>query len=280
MTRKFALALLCTVPLMLGACNRKPTGQVAATVNGKEITVQEINTELQSAQIPQGADKQTVQRALLQRVIDRKLLIGAAEDKGLDKNPEYMAEKRRMDELLLAQSFAKQQLTAVPVPTAAEVDKYIADHPNVYSHREQLSLDQVRFPAPKNPDVLKPLAADHTLDAVAARLKSLGIAYQRGPSGLDTGTVPPNILDQINKLPPSEPFVIPQPGLVTVNTIVSRKAIEGDPAVIRQAATRNWRQQKFADVIQSKLTSLKSGAKIRYQPGFGPAPAGGAPAKQ
>ncbi len=268
--RKFAVALLCTGPLMLGACDKKPAGQVAATVNGKEITVQEINTELQAAQVPQGADKQTVQRALLQRVIDRKLLIGAAEDKGLDKNPDFMAEKRRVDELLLAQSFAKQQLTAVPVPTAAEIDKYIADHPNVYGHREQLVLDQIRFPAPKNPDVLKPLAADHSLEAVGARLKSLGITFQRGPSGLDTGAVPPQIIDQINKLPAGEPFVIPQPGLVTVNVITARKPIEGDPAVIRQAATSNWRQQKFADVIQQKLTSLKSGAKISYQPGFAP----------
>ena len=278
MNKKLAAAFLCTVPLLIAGCHKQPTGQVAATVNGKEVTVQEINTELQAAQIPQGADKQTVQRALLQRVIDRKLLIGAAEDKGLDKTPEFMAEKRRMDELLLAQAFAKQQLTQVPVPTAGEIDKYIAEHPNVYGHREQLALDQIRFPAPKNPDALKPLAADHSLDAVATRLKSLGIAYQRGPSGLDTGNVPPNIIDQIDKLPPGEPFVIPQPGLVTINVITSRKPVEGDPAVIRQAATRNWRQQRFADVLQAKLTSLKSGAKISYQPGFAP-PAGGAPAK-
>lgn len=274
MSKKIAIALLCAGTALLAGCNKKtPSGQVAATVNGEEITLQEINTELQSAQLPPNADKAAVQKALLQRVIDRKLLVSAAEDKKLDKTPEYMGQKRRMDELLLAQTFAKQQLTSVPVPTPGEVDKFMNDRPNVYKTREAWLLDQIRFPAPKNAQALAPLAQDHTMDAVAARLKTLGIQFERGNAQLDTGNLPKNVLDQVNKLPATEPFVIPQAGVVTVNIVTQRKAIPIDAAAAKQAATRDWRQQKFADMLQKQLDALKAGAKITYQSGFGPPPA-------
>jgi len=273
MTKKVAIALLCAGSALMAGCNKKtPSGQVAATVNGEEITLQEINTELQAAQLPPNADKNTVQRALLQRIIDRKLLIGAAEDKKLDKTPDYLGQKRRLDELLLAQSFAKQQLTSVPVPTPGEVDKFMQDRPNVYIAREGWVLDQIRFPAPKNAQALAPLAQDHSMDAVAARLKSLGITFERGTAQLDTGNLPKPVLDQVNKLPASEPFVIPQPGMVTVNVITSRKPLSIDAVAAKQAATRDWRQAKFAEMLQKQLDALKAGAKITYQSGFGPPP--------
>lgn len=264
---------VCTAAALLAGCNKAtPAGQVAATVNGEEITLQEINTELQAAQLPPGADKQTVQRALLQRVIDRKLLVGAAQDKKLDRTPEFMGQKRRMDELLLAQAFAKQQLTSVAVPTPAEIDKFMGDHPNVYSGRELFALDQIRFPAPRNSQSLQALAADHTMEAVGARLKSMGITYQRGAVSLDSANVPAPVLDTINKLPAGEPFVIPQPGIVTVNVITARRPVPLDAGPARQGAAQAWRQQKFGDVLQQQLTALKAGAKISYQNGFGPPP--------
>ena len=271
MNNRAAATILLAGTVLIAGCHRKaPSGQVAATVNGQEVTLQEVNTELQGSNFPPDADKQVVQRALLQRVIDRKLLVGAAEDKKLDKTPDYMAQKRRMDELLLAQSYAKQQLSAVPVPGPAEIDKYMADHPNAYGKREVLNLDQIRFTPPANPKPLDALAQDHSIDAVAARLTSLGIQYQRGKANLDTANVPAAVLDQINKLPSSEPFIIPQPGVITANVIVARQAVPIDMTAAKQGATRAWRQQKFGELLESQLSALKAGAKITYQNGFGP----------
>lgn len=256
---------------MTSACSKKtPAGQVAAVVNGKEVTLQELNTEIQAANIPPSADKQTVQRALLQRLIDRKLLVGAAEDKKLDKTPEYLAQKRRTDELLLAQAYAKQQLAAVPVPTQADIDKFMADHANAFSDRQQLVLDQIRFPTPPNLKILSALNDVHSMDAVAATLTKLGIKFDRGQAMADSAQVPPKMMQSINALPPTEPFVIPQPGMITVNVITARKPVPVDQAQARPAAVAAWRQEKFADLLDKQIAALKAGAKIEYQNGFGP----------
>src|SRR3978361_1170827 len=88
--------------VVLGGCSKKPGGQVVAVVNGEEITQQELNVELQNAHIPQGVDQKKVMPALLQRVVDRKLINQLAKNDGLDKTPAYLAQVRVTEENLLA----------------------------------------------------------------------------------------------------------------------------------------------------------------------------------
>ncbi|WP_294393208.1 peptidyl-prolyl cis-trans isomerase [uncultured Sphingomonas sp.] len=277
MKKGVTATLLVGGMLALAGCNRggsAPEGQVAATVNGQEVTLQEVNTEIQSANLPAGSDKKAAQRLALQRVIDRKLLITQAEDKGVDKTPDYLAQKRRAEEMMLAQAYARQQLSAVPVPSDTEINKFMANRPSAFAQREQLSLDQIRFAPPQDLKALQALDNDHSLDAVAAHLTQLGIRFQRAPTGLDTGAVPPEMMTAISKLPAGEPFVVPSQGLITVNVITGRKPVTIDASQSRSAAVQAWRQQKFSDLLQQQLTSLRSSAKITYQEGLAP-PAGG-----
>nr|WP_253718200.1 hypothetical protein [Sphingomonas sp. AP4-R1] len=260
--------LLATAATLSGCSKAAPSGQVAAVVNGKEVTLQEINAELQAANLPPTADKQTVQRELLQRIIERKLLVAAAEEKGIDKTPEYQTQKRRADELLLVQLYAKQQLALVPVPSSTDISTFMAQHGNVFAGREQISLDQIRFPAPADVSKLKVLEKDHTLDAVSQTLTGMGIKFERAQVGLDSGSVPTDIMKKIDGLPQGEPFVIPQPGFITVNVILSRKPISIDETKAKPAAVNAWRQEKFGQLLTKQIEALKSGAKITYQNGF------------
>ena len=86
MNRSLSLcALVCLA--LLAACEKKATGQVAAVVNGEEITLQEINTELEALSPSQqdAKDKKKLQQAALQRIVERRLLAQAARDDGLDE---------------------------------------------------------------------------------------------------------------------------------------------------------------------------------------------------
>src|SRR3982750_3449756 len=89
---------------LLTACSDKakaPTGQVVATVNGEDITVHELNGELQTLRVPPDAPKKQVEQVALQRVVERKMLADVAKKRGLDKNPQFLLAERRVDEGLL-----------------------------------------------------------------------------------------------------------------------------------------------------------------------------------
>ena len=285
MSKRLAISTMCAAAALLAGCHKgAPEGQVAAVVNGEEVTLQELNTEIQASNIPQNMDKKVAQQQALQHILDRKLLIGAARDKKIDKTPEFQAQQKRADELLLAQTYAKQQLAAVPVPTDADIQNFMSAHPNAFSNREALQLDQIRFrPNPSDVKKLAVIQQDHNLDAVAAHLTGLGIKFDRVKAGLDTAQVPTDLIKAINALPPGEPFVLPTNGIITVNTVIGHQTIPTDPAQSRQGAVGAWRQQQFTKLIGDQLKALKDSAKITYQNGFAPPPekkpgAAGAPA--
>lgn len=275
--------LLATAALAaLAACHKHPDGQVVATVNGNEVTLQELNTELQATNISASTDKQAVQKALLQRVIDRKLVDGLAKDRDLEKSSDYLAQSRRLNEILLAQLYAKQQLAAVPVPSGADITKFMTDNPGIFANRQQLILDQIRFQQPNNPGQLSGVEGIHTLDGVAGFLKSKGIQFTRQPAQIDSAALPAPLLTQINNLPAGEPFVIPTGGVLTVNVVTQRKAVANDPAQAKSVAASAWREQKVQQAVQDQLAAARSSAKISYQPGFEPPakkPAGPTPPK-
>lgn len=253
----------------LAACHKQPDGQVVATVNGDEVTLQELNTELQATNIT-SSDKSAVQKALLQRVIDRKLIDGLAKDRDLQKSSDYLAQSRRLNEILLAQLYAKQQLAAVPVPSGADITKFMNDNPGIFANRQQLVLDQIRFQQPTNPGQLTGVEGIHTLDGVAAFLKGKGIQFTRQPAQIDSAALPAPLLTQINNLPAGEPFVIPTGGVLTVNVVTARKAVANDPDQAKSVAAAAWREQKVQQAVQDQLTAARNAAKITYQPGFAP----------
>ncbi len=274
MSKRLAISTMCAAAALLAGCHKgAPEGQVAATVNGEEVTLQELNTEIQASNIPQNMDKKVAQQQALQHIIDRKLLIDAARDKKIDKTPEFQAQKQRGDELLLAQTYAKQQLAAVPVPTDGDIQKFMTDHPNAFGNREGLQLDQIRFrPGPSDVKKLVVIQQDHNLDAVAAHLTGLGIKFDRVKAGLDTAQVPTDLIKAINNLPPGEPFVLPTNGIITVNVVIGHQAIPTDPTQARQAAVAAWRNQQFTKLISDQLKQFRDGAKITYQNGYAPPP--------
>jgi len=279
MSQKFKALLLCSgLALTLVACGGKgaaPTGQVVATVNGQEITLQEVNAELAGAQLPEGADRKAAQRAALQRVIDRKLLVEEARKQELDKTPEFVAQRLRAEETLLAQQLVRKQAAGIAQPTQGDLDSFIRDNPNIFAQREQLLVDQIRFRPPADNSVLKGLEAVHTQDGVAQALKDRNIQFERGRSTIDTAQLPEAVVKKIAELPGTEPFVLPARGFLTINVIVGRQAapIQGDQA--RQVASNGWREKQFNQMVSSRMETLRGAAKITYQEGFSP-PAPGA----
>jgi EpsD family peptidyl-prolyl cis-trans isomerase len=275
MSKRLAISTACALAALVAGCHKgAPEGQVAATVNGDEITLQELNTEIQASNVPQEMDRQAAQREALQHIIDRKLLLDAARDKKIDKSPEYQSQKQRGDELLLAQTYAKQQLAVIPVPSDADINKFMAEHPNVFGNREILQLDQIRWRSgPNDTKYVNAIKPDHSLDAVAQRLTSLGVKFERGKNGLDTAQAPTELIKWINDRPAGEPFALPGNGFVTVNTIIGRQAAPIDPTQARQAAVGAWRQQQFTKLISDQLKQMRDRAKITYQNGFAPTPA-------
>jgi len=256
--------------VVLSGCAKKPGGQVVAVVNGVEITQQELNTELQGANVPEGADQKKVMPALLQHVIDRKLVAQLAKNDGLDKTPGYLTQLRAMQENLLVNQYAQKIAKTVTLPDAAAVDDFINSHPTIFSQRKRYTLNQIIFAPPSDPAVVKQLEPAHSLDAIAAILTAAHVPFARGVGNLDSAAIPAEVATKIAALPPGEPFLLPDNGRIVASVIQQAQPLPVTPEEARPAATNMIRQKSLQDAVGKKLEAARSSATISYQPGFAP----------
>jgi EpsD family peptidyl-prolyl cis-trans isomerase len=266
--RSVQVIALVSLSLALAACQKKAEGQVVAIVNGEEITLTELNAEIAELNLPPSADKNMVRSRVLQRMIDRRLLVQAAKEQGLDRDPAYLTQERRMREQLLVNLFGKKTMDTVKVPDPVALDRYIAANPQAFAQRKRYRLEQLQIDVPANPQRLKELESAHSIADVATRLTAMGIAFQRGNGTLDTATVPPATLQRIQALPAGEPFIVPSGGKLVISAIVGSEDVTLSTEQARQVAAQAMRNEELNKIGETRLKEAKAKAKIEYQPGF------------
>lgn len=273
-----------SVALALAGCGKKDgldKGQVVATVDGTDITVHELNAELKSTNIPQGADRKKVERAVLQQIVNRKILAGIARDQGLEKSQAFAIQKIRAEEMVLAQLLQQQLFNKLGAPSRTDTERYVSDHPEMFANRRIFGLDQIMF-QPTSMELLKGLTPLKSLDQVQQYLSDRQVKFRRGPASLDSLSLNPDLVDKLVKLPAGEVFVAPAGKVVTAN-VVTQTRVEpflGEQAV--RYAMQLVQRQRIESAVKTQIEPLvkKARDKVEYQKGFEPdATPHGAPAK-
>jgi EpsD family peptidyl-prolyl cis-trans isomerase len=293
-TTKTALLASATLSLLvLAACDRgakAPEGQVVATVDGKEVTIHELNAEVAGLGArTSGAPAKLVESVALQRVIERKMLANEASKLKLDKNPQFLLAKERTDENLLVQALQADIQQKVPAATREAAQKYVAENPIVFGDRKVFTLDQIQFLRPANIDQL-PLKEAKTMAEVERVLIDANIEYRRAPQQLDSLVINPELTKEIVKISATangEPFIFsdqpagaPAP-IIYVNNITNTvtQPFTGERAIsyAQNILQRQDVQKRLASELKRIQDSYKS--KIVYGKGYSaPDPSKFAPA--
>lgn len=268
------IVLSClALSVALSGCEKKATGQVAAVVNGDEITLQEVNGALGNANIPDGAEKDKARAAVVQRLIDKRLIEQQAKAAGIDRDPEFLTRQREVNQTLLLEAYAKRAQDTLRVPDKSAIDKFIADHPLNFAGRTIYTVDQIRFAPPADQSVIAGLKDLHSLSAIMQYLTSKGVKFDRGANKIDSAQVPPQMMQQVLALPAGEPFIVPTPQGVIASVIVNKEVQPLAPEQAQPIAVQMMRSQELDKVLQQRLKDARAKAKIEYQPGFTPAAA-------
>ncbi len=142
------LWLLLAVASLAG-CSRfeeKPAAtQVAARVNGHEITVHQVNDVLARQNIP-GDQAPAAKRQILDRLIDQELARQQAMEKQLDRTPGTVRAMEAAKNEVLARAYLEQIAATQRKPTPEEIKKYYAEHPELFAQRRLYSVEELSVP--------------------------------------------------------------------------------------------------------------------------------------
>lgn len=248
---KFKKVVVGVALVMLAGCHRGPSGQVAATVDGDEITVSELRMEMAGA--PQSAESQ---QAALQQLIGRKLLYKEAERQKLDDTPAAAAAKTRAEETALAQLLASKLASQSQVDQSqAALDRFVSAHPSQFADRRLISAEQL-IVSGGNPALLAQLNGQKSLSAAEAVLTQANVPFIKTQSVIDTAGMPPELAAKVTALGTDQIFVGPAPnGAIQVSRVIGSRPqpLAGDEA---RTVARSLIEQTRNQAAQARLRAI------------------------
>ncbi len=267
---KYQIVAAVTVCILASGCQRKAEGQSVAVVNGKEITIPDLNFALQQMQVPDTADKTVVRSQALQKLVDRQLLADQARKEGIEKTPEFLNRERQGIDDLLISMLAARRMNTSQLPSDREVQSFIAANPQMFANRQVWDLDQIGYVTPRDPAVLKEIQDAHSMDALVAVLQASKVAFARQKNRLDTSVMPADVYAKITAVPAGDPFIVPVGDKSIASVVLNREPHPLTDDQAKPAAVATMRKTQTAKSLQDLLKSLRSSAKIEYQQGYAP----------
>lgn len=273
-SKKLVLPLLIAAALAAGCGDKKENAaggdkaatQVAAKVNGTEITVHQINFALQ--RIP-NLDKENSKAASLQVVkslVDQELLVQKAEADKLDRDPNVVQALDAAKRQILAEAYMSRKLGTATEPSDAEISDYFNKHPELFSNRKIYRLQEISIKAPKDKldAVRAQLGASKTLNDFGAWLKAENIPAKAAQGVKPAEQLPMEILPKLASMPDGQAMVVNTPDGLLVIVLAGSQA---QPVTLEQAKPaigRMLQQQARQKAAKAELDGLRAAAKIEY----------------
>ncbi|WP_242404577.1 EpsD family peptidyl-prolyl cis-trans isomerase [Janthinobacterium agaricidamnosum] len=258
------LVLLAAVGLSACGDKEKKSGQALASVNGKEITVLQLNEELQRSGV-QAAQQEAASKQLLEALIDRQLLENEASKDKTDRDPKVMQAIERAKSLIVAQAYMQKRIGNVAKPTEAEVEDYFTKHPEFFTQRKQFDMKElVIASADMNDELKKAMDGAKSLEEVAVWLDAHQLKYVRTQLSRTSADLAPELSAKLLAMPKGQLFIIREGDRSLLISIADIKDSPVTLAVASQQIQQFLFNKKNKDAADAELARLRATAKIEY----------------
>lgn len=258
------VTLIATSLFACGGDKSKKASQSLASVNGEEITVMQLNEEMQRAGVT-AAQQQEASKQLLASLVDRQLLLGEALRQKIDRDPKVMQQIERARAQIIAQSYMQTKLTGIGKPTTAEVEAYFNQHPEFFSRRQQFDMRQIMFAGKDMSDDLKQVIDESkSLDEVASWMSSKKIVFSRGQISRSSAELPQDLGAKLKSLSKGQLFIVKEGERTMLMSVVD---VKESPVSLGTAAPQIEQflfNSKSKELAKQEVERLRSTAKIEY----------------
>ncbi|MGZ3180905.1 MAG: EpsD family peptidyl-prolyl cis-trans isomerase [Telluria sp.] len=264
----------------LAGCSKKAAehkpGQALASVNGQEITVLQLNEEMQRNNVPP-QQQEVAKQQILQALVDRQLLQSEAEKEKLDRDPNVVQAIERAKSMIIAQAYLQKHVGQVAKPTKQEVEDYYNKNPQFFANRKQFAMNELLLASRDMSDEAKKAAEQSkSLDEFAAWLDAHNVKYGRGSVVRTTADMPPELSGRIAALPKGQIFIVKEFDRTLVLAVNDTKEAPVTLATAAPQIEQFLLNKKNKEAADAEVARLRQTAKIEYLNGQ-PAPAPAAP---
>jgi EpsD family peptidyl-prolyl cis-trans isomerase len=259
----------CVLLISLAACSsgeKKGAGQIAAKVNGDEISVGLLNQALSMTPGITEANAAKARKEILDKLIVQELAVQKAMDAKLDRTPQVIMALDMARREVLARAYLDQISSGAANISQSDIRKYFDDHPDLFTQRRIYSLVDISVANDdKVAEQLKGMvAANKSMQDIAQWLKDNNVKFAANNSVNPAEQLPLDILPSIAKLSDGQAAVIPQSQVLHVIELVKSKQ---EPVTFDQASPQIQKYlgaENRQQMIMAEVKRLKDAAKIEY----------------
>jgi EpsD family peptidyl-prolyl cis-trans isomerase len=274
----FKSTVLAIMMVTLASCGKSEekasSGQVAAIVDGKEISVLQLNQVMKSMPNVTAENAEAVRKKVLERLIDQQIVLNKALEEKTERSAEVVSAIEAAKRDVITRAYLTNLVGTRVKPAPQQVKAYFDSHPELFTARKIYNLQDIALPpGTMVTDELK-AQVEHArgLQEVAEWLKAQGVKFGASSYSRPAEQMPTDALAILKNQKDGAVLIVPMDGnshiVKLIGTVSSPMAYEQAKPLIQTFLVNSEGQA----LIKSELARMKEKAKIEYVGAFASKP--------
>jgi EpsD family peptidyl-prolyl cis-trans isomerase len=265
-----ARVVIAILGLALVACTKgdekKASTQVAARVNGDEISIHQINDVLIRNPVANTDNAVEMKQRILSGLVDRQLAVQKAQELKLHRTPSVVAAIESARNEILARAYFEQLGAGQTKPDEQEAKAYFGAHPELFSERRLFTLQELLIPGRTDllTSIKEQVAQGKSMNALEAWLKATDVKFTPNSGVRSAEQIPLEILPALHGMKDGSTTVLDDARAITITHIVSSQTKPVDEARALPAIQRFLANKKASEFAKQEMENLRASAKIEY----------------
>ena len=276
-SRYASLVALSAVAVLLSACEKPASdaqSATVATVAGDKISQAELDLAVSRLGTLDEAQTSEAKNALLQALIDQRLVAQAAQKAGIDKDPEVEITMAQASRQVLAEAYVERNFKDVAKPTEDEIATYYNEHPELFSQRRIYRIQEIELQVEPSrmAEVEAKLKSSRSMGDFVNWVKEQGIDGKTAVAVKPAEQVPTPLLARFSKMKDGEATVMStRPGQLLIEQLLESQLQPVTQTQVHSAIERALMTEKRKKLMEADLQKLREATPVEYASGFAPA---------